>query len=30
MGKIDVIKLKKSKVEYVERFGGRKGKWEIM
>lgn len=28
--KKDVIKLKKSKVEYVERFGRRKGKWEMI
>lgn len=28
--KKDVINLKKSKVEYVERFGRRKGKWEVM
>ena len=29
-GKKDVINFKKSKVEYVERFGGRNGKWEGM
>lgn len=30
MEKKDVIKLKKSKVEYVEMFGRRKGKWEMI